>query len=73
MIERLMKDIKTQETPPESREVLLPADVYRALHEYSLESGLEAKVLLSINYCESASIIKLDYVSQEHGCRKGSS
>jgi hypothetical protein len=46
-IDRLMKDIKTQETPPESREVLLPADVYRALHEYLLESGLEAKVFSS--------------------------
>jgi hypothetical protein len=26
-----------------------------------------------INYCKSYSIIKIDYVSQEHGCRKGSS
>jgi hypothetical protein len=27
----------------------------------------------AINYCKSYSIIKIDYVSQEHGCRKGSS
>jgi succinate-semialdehyde dehydrogenase/glutarate-semialdehyde dehydrogenase len=33
--------------------------------------GLECGIVG--NYCESASIIKRSYVSQEHGCRKGSS
>ena len=33
----------------------------------------ENQKLATINYCESASIINVNYVSHEHGCRKGSS
>jgi hypothetical protein len=36
------------------------------------ETGLNM-LEATINYCESASVIALGYVSQEHGYRKGSS
>jgi zeaxanthin glucosyltransferase len=33
----------------------------------------QVAIPVTINYCESDSIIKVNYVSHEHGCRKGSS
>ena len=42
----------------------------KGLPDNPLEMDIQERY---INYFESASIINIEYVSQEHGCRKGSS